>query len=223
MRQRSIWMSFSDALEGIAIVVRSERNMRIHLLLGLLVVLLAAVLGASRLEVIALVFAIGMVFTAELFNTAVERMVDLIQPAYHPLAGTVKKIAAGGVLVTALAAAAVGYLVFIDYLLRLDQLLIRPVPEPYMIVLVLAAAATVAVGWRALRQGSRPSLHAAAAFALAAAIWEVSGGFAALAGLALAFLVAQSRVEGRLHSWWEVVTGALIGCSVALFFLRMIA
>ena len=93
-------MSFSDALRGIVHVVRSERNMRIHLLLGLLVVIFAAALGVGRLELVGLMLTIGLVLVAELFNTVVEEVVDLITPEYHPLAGTIKNIAAGAVLLT---------------------------------------------------------------------------------------------------------------------------
>lgn len=89
-------MSFSDAMQGVAYAVRMERNMRIHLLLALLVVVFAAALGVTRLELVALILAMGLVFTAELFNTAVEEMVDLVTPDFHPLAGVIKNIAAGG-------------------------------------------------------------------------------------------------------------------------------
>lgn len=216
-------MSFSDALRGIVHVVRSERNMRIHLLLGLLVVIFAAALGVGRLELVGLMLTIGLVLVAELFNTVVEEVVDLITPDYHPLAGTIKNIAAGAVLVAACTAAAVGYLVFIDYLLRLDELLWRSqLPLEYLVVLILGTVIFTVLGWQAsARRRGRPSLHTAVAFALAVIIGEVSRGLPVVAGFALALLVGQSRLEGKMHNLWEVTAGALLGSGLALIFLRL--
>jgi len=224
VKRRRVYMSFSDAMQGVAYAVRMERNMRIHLLLALLVVVFAAALGVTRLELVALILAMGLVFTAELFNTAVEEMVDLVTPDFHPLAGVIKNIAAGGVLVSALTAAGVGYLVFIDYILHLDDLLLRrQLPPSYLMVLIAAAVVLVITGWKAGLARSRPSLHTAAAFALAVAIRETGGRFAALAGFVLALLVAQSRTEGKKDNWWDVGAGALVGSCLALLFLRLIA
>ncbi len=112
MKHRRIQDSFRDALKGISHVVRSERNMRIHIFLGLLVIVLAKVLAVSRLELLILILAIGIMFVAELMNTAMEEVVNLITKDYHPLAGIIKNISAGAVLVAALTALFIGYIVF---------------------------------------------------------------------------------------------------------------
>ncbi|HPT83018.1 MAG TPA: diacylglycerol kinase [Limnochordia bacterium] len=224
MKRRSILMSFSSAVQGIAQVVRSERNMRIHLCIALLVVVFASAVGVTRLELMALVFAIGLVFTTELFNTAVEEVVDLITPDFHPRAGMIKNITAGGVLAAALTAAAIGYLVFIDYLLRLDELLLRgKMPLPCLVATAVAVVLVFVFGWRGLARRSRPSGHTAVAFALAAAIWETSRGVPVVAGLLLAVVVAHSRLEGGRHSWGEVLTGALLGACLSLLFFQLLA
>lgn len=74
--------------------------------------------GITRGEWTAIVICIGLVIAAELFNSAIERLVDLVSPQRHPVAGQVKDIAAGAVLVCALAAIVVGLIVFIPYLTR---------------------------------------------------------------------------------------------------------
>ena len=66
----------------------------------------------------AIVICIGLVIAAELFNSAIERLVDLVSPQRHPVAGQVKDIAAGAVLVCALAAMVVGLIIFVPYLTR---------------------------------------------------------------------------------------------------------
>ncbi|HBN95486.1 MAG TPA: diacylglycerol kinase [Firmicutes bacterium] len=91
--------------------------MRIHVVCGLLVIILAKVLGVPRLEFMILILTIGMMFVAELINTAFEEVVNLITEEYHPLAGIIKNIAAGAVLVAAITALCVGYVVFRDYFL----------------------------------------------------------------------------------------------------------
>lgn len=221
LKRRNLPMSFSDAAQGIAQAVQTERNMRIHLLLGLLVLVCAGLLGVTRLELALLVLAIGLVLAAELFNTALEELVDFSTPDFHPLAGRIKNIAAGAVLVAAFAAAAVGYLVFIDYFLQLDELAVAELPLKYLLVPVLALVVLVILGWRGLIEGSRPSGYTAAAFALAVIISETGQGLPVVAGFLLALLVG--RVEGKRHSWWEIVSGALLGICVAWVCVRLLA
>lgn len=117
MKHRCLYDSVKDALKGIFHVLRSERNMRIHVACGLVVIILASVLGVPRLEFMILILTIGIMFMAELINTAFEEVVNLITKEYHPLAGIIKNIAAGAVLVAALVALCIGYIVFRDYFL----------------------------------------------------------------------------------------------------------
>lgn len=116
MRARTLADSFRYALEGIGYALRTQRNLRIHGAAAVLVLLLAALVGAGGHELALLVLAIGTVVAAELFNTAVEAVVDLVTPTYHPLAAVAKNVAAGGVLVLAGTAVVIGYLVFSPYL-----------------------------------------------------------------------------------------------------------
>lgn len=227
-KNRPLTERFNDAIQGIIFVVRQERNMRHHVVLSFLVILLATVLGVSRLELIALILTIGAVFFAELINTAVEELVNLITNDYHPLAAVIKNISAGAVLVAAATSVAVGYLIFIDYFLRLDGLVFRQViPLQYLMVLLLATVVLVIISWKAklgqeqLLRGGMPSGHTAIAFALAVSIWQTSQGLPIIAAFALAALVGQSRVEGKIHNWLEVVTGACVGSLIALVFFRL--
>src|SRR5690606_37619950 len=96
------------AFEGVRQALRTERNLRIHTAAAAAVLALAAWLRVPAPGVALLVLAIGLVMTAELFNTALEAAVDLSSPAYHPLAAVAKNVAAVSV--------AVGYIVFRDYL-----------------------------------------------------------------------------------------------------------
>ena len=110
--------SFRYAWQGIRACVGREQNLSFHLITTVLVVGAGFALDITRGEWTAICLCIGLVVGAELFNTAIERLVDLVSPQRHPLAGQVKDIAAGAVLVCALAAIVVGVIIFIPYLTR---------------------------------------------------------------------------------------------------------
>ncbi len=111
--------SFSYAIKGIFSALHSEANMRIHIFMMCAVIFTGALLDISLHEWIACLICFGMVITAEMFNTAIECIVDLVSPNTHPLAGRAKDIAAGAVLVTAIMAAGVGICIFLPKVLAL--------------------------------------------------------------------------------------------------------
>ena len=111
--------SFRYAWQGIHQCVGREQNLSFHLIVTVLVIGAGFVFGITPGEWTAICLCIGLVVSAELFNTAIERLVDLVSPQRHPLAGQVKDIAAGAVLVCALAAIAVGLIIFVPYLTRI--------------------------------------------------------------------------------------------------------
>lgn len=110
--------SFGYAWKGIRCCVGKEQNLSFHLIATVLVVIAGWQLDITRTEWAILLLCIGMVIAAELFNTAIEKLVDLVSPEQHPLAGQVKDIAAGAVLVCAATAAMVGLIIFVPYLTR---------------------------------------------------------------------------------------------------------
>jgi len=108
--------SFAAALRGIWMAIAGERNMKIHVGVMLLVVATGILVELSLVDWGLVGIAIGLVLTAELINTAVETLVNLVEPRQHPLAGKAKDIAAGAVLVAALVAVGIGVVVFYKYL-----------------------------------------------------------------------------------------------------------
>jgi diacylglycerol kinase len=108
--------SFRFAYQGVAYVVRTQRNFRIHLAAGTVAILAALALRVPPAEVAILVVCAMVVLAAEMFNTVVESIVDLVTSSYHPLARIAKDVAAGAVLVTASGSVLVGLLVLGPYL-----------------------------------------------------------------------------------------------------------
>lgn len=107
--------SFRYAGRGLLLLTR-EPNARIHLVAATLVVATGLALGIRAADWAILTLCIGLVLAAEGLNTALERLVDLASPDWHPLARDAKDLAAGAVLITAVAAAIVGLLIFAPYL-----------------------------------------------------------------------------------------------------------
>lgn len=105
--------SFKYAFNGIAKSFLIESKIRFHSLAAAVVIIAGFILDITYTEWALLVFAIGMVFTAEMINTGIEKIVDLVSPQKHPLAGLIKDLAAGAVLISAITAAIIGLLVFV--------------------------------------------------------------------------------------------------------------
>lgn len=104
--------SYRYAAKGVKYTLNSQVNIWLHLIIAVIVSLLAYLLHFTAEQLLIVVLAIGFVITAELFNTAIEEMVNLLSPEYHEVAGVVKDVAAGAVLVSAITAAIVGCILF---------------------------------------------------------------------------------------------------------------
>ena len=111
--------SFGYAFEGIAYVVRTQRNIRVHLTIAGLVIVAGILLRVTAVEWAIIALAMGVVFAAEMVNTVAELAVDLLTEEYHPMAKVAKDVSAAAVLVTAIAAVAVGVAIFGPRLWRL--------------------------------------------------------------------------------------------------------
>ncbi|MEK5079792.1 diacylglycerol kinase family protein [Solibacillus sp. FSL W7-1436] len=112
MNVRKFFRSFRYAMEGLLAAVQ-EQNFRFHLLSAFVVVLAGFLTGLSTVEWCIIILVIAFVIGAELINTAIERAVDLASPEIHPLAKQAKDVAAGAVLVFALASVIIGLLIFL--------------------------------------------------------------------------------------------------------------
>jgi diacylglycerol kinase (ATP) len=233
-RARSIVDALNFAFDGIIHVLRTQRNMRVHFAIAAGVLVLALVVGVSRAELIALMLSVSFVLVTEMINTALEGVVDLATSRYDPLARMAKDVSAGAVLIAAVNALAVGYLVFADRLAHPStRLLTRVRQSPLhltlitLILLILAVIAVKAVSGRGTpMRGGLPSGHAAIAFASWAAITFITADYAhhvliSTLAFIMALLVSQSRVEAGIHSVLEVVYGALLGVMLTLVVFQL--
>jgi len=104
--------SFACAFRGLFLLLKTQRNAWIHAAATVAVIVLGIVVGLSRTEWCLIIFAIAAVWCAEALNTAVEFLGDAVTREQHPLIGKAKDVAAGAVLVAAIAAAIIGIFVF---------------------------------------------------------------------------------------------------------------
>lgn len=218
-RQSIIW-SFNYAIEGIVYALRTQRNMRVHMTVAVLVAVGSLFLGVTRMELVSVVFAISLVFLTELLNTAIEAAVDVAVDTYDPLAKTAKDVAAAAVLVASVNALIVAYLVLFDPLRGITQRGLEVVrfaaPDVTVIALGLVILAVLILKafsrdgtWM---QGGWPSGHAALAFAASSMVGYITNNAGALAlCFLIAFLVVQSRIEAEFHSIPQSIVGALLG------------
>lgn len=227
-KTRTFVQSLNDAAEGFIYAIRHERNMRTHFMLGFGVLLLAIVLGVTRLEWIILSSIISFVMVAEMMNTAIEKTIDLVHKDFNPLARRVKHVAAGMVLVAAVNAIIIGCFIFSRYWRAPFQIFAKTIRYSnwqITFVALLVAVAFVIFGKAFLHKGTPfrggpLSGHSAAAFACWTAIlFGTSDLYVVMLAFLIACLVAQSRLRAKIHSFWEVVSGAAVGILVtALLF-----
>jgi diacylglycerol kinase len=109
--------SFSFAFQGIQSMLKTEVNAKIHLAFTVFALVMGYVLHISSMEFIFIIVVMAMVWMAELFNTAIEKSMDIISTDFHPQIKLVKDISAGAVLVCSLAAIATGCIIFIPKIL----------------------------------------------------------------------------------------------------------
>ena len=234
LRPPSLLESFNYAFEGIIHVLRTQRNMRIHFLVAVVVLVAALATGVDKLELIALLIAIAFVLIAEMVNTAIEGAIDVATTSFDPMAKLAKDIAAGAVLIATVVAVAVGYLVFADRIrdpsLRLVDTLREAPFELTLIALILTTMLVIGAkaytGRGTPLRGGLPSGHAAVAFGGWMAITYLLGHqrywfLISTVAFILALLVAHTRVEAGVHSLFEVFLGGLLGALVTLVIFQV--
>ena len=235
-RRITLLESFNYAIEGILHTLRTQRNMRIHLLVAVGVLAAAVALDVDRFELIALIIAIGFVLVAEMVNTAIESAVDLATTSFDPMAKLAKDIAAGAVLIASVVAVAVGYLVFSGKISKpTGRALDRVKDAPLELTLIaLVVTVLVVLGLKAYTgrgtplRGGLPSGHSALAFAgWMAATYVLHGSehrfLVSTVTLVMAALVAQTRVEAGVHSVVEVLAGGAVGALVTLIVFQALS
>lgn len=204
--------------------------MRIHFIAAIAAMLAVLFLKVTPLEFALLALSILAVLCAEMFNTAIEAIVDLVSPGYHPLAKTAKDTAAGAVLITACGAAIMGYLILAKYVMPYYGEVLAMFGTvsdmgtviAILIVVIIVIIVKSATGTGTPLHGGIPSGHAAVAFSIATAVsLNTHDPLISLLSLLLAIMVSHSRLLMKIHTLREVVIGACIGSVITLLVLQL--
>lgn len=113
--------SFKYAWRGLSYVVKNERNFRIELSIAFFVIIIAIILEIKLWEFIITLLMISWVLVAELVNTALERVVDILEPKVHPFARLIKDVMAAAVLFSSMMAIVIGLVIFGPYIINLVE------------------------------------------------------------------------------------------------------
>lgn len=229
-RDKRLVDSFNFAIEGLISALKNEKHMKVHILAAIIIVILAIVINASKVEILIISLSVSFVVITELVNTAVEAIIDLVSPERHPLAKLAKDVAAGAVLVAAINALCVGYLLFYDKLLDIfdgaNKLHVIAGRKGNISILILILVSILVIVLKTFfrkgtpLEGGMPSGHSAIAFAaFGILVFMTSDVRILVLGFFMAALVAQSRVKSGIHSIREVLAGGLLGFSVAFVIL----
>ena len=230
MKNKKLIDSFNNAVNGIIQTIRTERNMKIHLVAAAMVLFLSLFYDLTRVEFLIVCITIAVVIICELFNTAIEVIIDTLIGVYHPKAKVVKDTAAGAVFISAALSVIVGYFIFFDRVSTSLEIGIKRIKQAPMHLTVIAILITllVVLFLKAFFKkgtpfsGGMPSGHSALAFSAttAVALWTNNINITILF-LIVSLLVVQSRLEGKIHTAIELVAGAEIGFSVTLLLFRI--
>ncbi|MBM7614644.1 diacylglycerol kinase [Alkaliphilus hydrothermalis] len=230
MRVRKLIDSLNYAIEGIIYALKTQRNMKIHFAVTIIILIFSLFFELSRVEFLILLLTISLVIIAEMINTSIESAIDLITDQYHIFAKIAKNVAAGAVLIAAVNSIFVAYFIFFQRINPYTQWVLHSVRQSPIhitfIVFVIVIFATISLkayfGRGTPLQGGMPSGHAALAFSLATSISFISEStFIATLSLLMALLVCQSRIEGKIHSLFEVIVGALLGTIITVIFFQL--
>jgi diacylglycerol kinase (ATP) len=225
------WLKSANfAVEGVLHAAKTQRHVRYHFFSAAAVLLLSYMLGVSRIEFLIISLAVIVVLLAELFNTAIESIVDIVSPGHSEKARIAKDISAGAVLVTAFGAVVIGYIILFPYLEDAFHRGLHVTKHSkeeialiaFIIVLILVVITKAYFGKGLPLRGGMPSGHAALAFSVWVAITYITENFiVSLLCLVIAALIAHSRVATAAHTIWEVVLGSLMGASVTFLLFRL--
>ncbi len=185
--------------------------------------LAALFLRVTPLEFALLALSIFFVLCTEMMNTAVEAVVDLVSPNFHPLAKIAKDTAAGAVLIAACGAAIMGYLILAKYVLPHYGKVLAMLGSSsdlgtlvsILIVIIVVIMLKSLTGTGTPLHGGFPSGHAAVAFSIATAVsLNTQDPLISLLSLSLASMVSHSRLLMRIHTLRDVIIGACIGSGI---------
>jgi len=230
MKNRNLIDSFNNAISGIIYTIKSERNMKAHIIAAVIILILSLLYGLNKIEFLIICLTVSAVLVCELFNTAIEIVIDIIIDVYHPKAKIVKDVAAGAVLVSSFFAVVVAYCMFFDrfnisvkngiQIIKKSPLHLTVITLLITIIVIFALKAFTKKG--SFMQGGMPSGHSAVAVSITTMIGLIIKDVNIITlCIILSILVIESRLETKIHTIYEVLIGSAIGFIVTILLYKL--
>jgi len=230
MKPKNWLESLNCAIEGILYVAKTQPHMRHHFITAIAVLLLSLFLNLSWIEFSLLCLCITLVLFAEVINTAVEVTIDLISEEFHPLARIAKDVSAGAVLLAVIGSLTIGYVVLSRHIFPPAAETLKEVRHSQadltlvsLLLVIIAVVITKAkFGKGAPLHGGMPSGHSAIAFSVWTAITLITmDPMIVSITFALAVMVSHSRMLMGIHTFWEILAGAILGSLITLIIFQV--
>jgi len=222
--------SANHAIEGILHAAHTQRHMRYHLYAAILILIVSLMLGITWSEFAILIILSIVVLSVEMLNTAIELITDVMFPEYDQRAKEIKDIAAGAVLISALGALVIGYIILFEHVKDFFYSGLSIAKHAggdiavvaLVVVLILVVIMKAFFGKGTPLKGGMPSGHAAVSFSVWMAVTLISESFMpSLLVFVLAVIIAQSRVNVGAHKPLEVIAGALLGITITFLLFKV--
>lgn len=222
--------SANHAIEGILHAAKTQRHMRYHFYAAILILIVSFSIGISWAEVVILITLSIIVLSVEMLNSALETITDILFREYDEKAKRIKDMAAGAVLITAIGAAVIGFVILFEPVknffyngLNIAKHAKTDVAVVSLIVVLIMVVLTKSFfGKGQPLRGGMPSGHAAISFSMWVAVTMISESFVpSLLVFIMAVVIAQSRVSTGAHKPLEVVVGALLGITVTFTLFKI--
>lgn len=231
MKYPPVINSFNAAIEGFFHVLKTQRNMRIHFIAAVFVLMLGVYLNFTRIEIMILCLSIAFVLATEMLNTVVEFLLDRLITTRDEKTKIIKDVSAGTVLVASINAIIVAYFLFFKHgtfaqfnkaMFSVRQSDWHMTFLAFILVTGVVIFAKVILHKGTPLRGGMPSGHAAISFSICAIISLVSRNpLLFVLSFVLALLVSQSRIRRELHTLWEVMAGAILGSLITVLVFQI--
>ncbi len=231
-RKGDILSSFNSAYRGLIEILKIERNFRLHLAIGAVVIISSLFLNLPLAEFLVILLVTTLVMVAEVFNTVCEMFTDVIFREFSVEARRIKDVSAAAVLLTALTAIITGYLVVAKHFPSswrsvFENIAASPWYVTFVVLVIvtfLAILLKLVIKKDSFLSGGMPSLHSGVSFS----IWTIVSFLTfhqqpliSFLVLLLSIWVAQSRIQRGIHSLEEVVIGALLGILITIMVIQI--
>lgn len=230
-KNKTFFTAMGHAVDGVIRAFKTERNLRIDYIIGIFVLIASLFFDFTQTEFACLCLTIGFVIFAEMINSTVEYVVDLITDKYDDRAKAAKDIAAGGVLISSVVAVIVAYFLFVDKIYMattavIDSILSSKLHILFTIIFAVVLLAIILKGM--FGKGDKfsqayPSARVALAFALTTYVYLITRNiFVGAVAFLLSLMIAQIRIENTKIRPIYMIISAILGILVVLIIYQIV-